>query len=418
MKTFIVNKIEDTRVPFLRGILTRALLDAGMSFDAAFELATTVRRELAEREEISSTDLRAMVVAKIKEYGDDDVLESFSHPVSGPTRIVVHSESGSSSAFSRGSHVRHLLSSGIATTDAEDITGKIFDQLLSQGAESISSLRLGYLTYKCIQQEIGDKAANRFLVWTQFERGDTPLLLLLGGTVGTGKSSIATQIAHRLEIVRTQSTDMLREVMRMMIPERLVPVLHASSFEAWSRLPIQDKKDSDPDSLIAGGFRSQAELLSGPCEAVLQRAERESVSMILEGVHALPELVDRTVEASGAIAVHVTLAVLRSSELKARLRGRSTREPKRRAQRYLKNFDAIWRLQSILLSEADRYNATIINNDDIEKAVQKIVNKVNEELAKRFDGKARDVFGDAVSRAKALGKSDHWQQLIPALINI
>ena len=332
MKTFVVNDREQTRVPFLRGILTRSLLDAGLEFEAAFELATAVRKDLAETAEISSEELRELVLEKLSGTGDETVVEQYRTPVTGPTRILVYNLTGHTSAFSRGRHERYLQSSGIRTSVAEEITAKIFDQLLAYGTESVSTCRLGYLTYLCLQQEVGKKAAKRYLVWSAFQRHDKPLLLLIGGAVGTGKSSIATEIAHRLEIVRTQSTDMLREVMRMMIPQRLLPVLHTSSFEAWRTLPILDKKDRDRDQLVAEGFRSQAELLSVPCEAVLQRAERESASVILEGVHTLPELVERTSDDSEAIAVHVTLAVLRSSELKSRLRGRSTQEPKRRAK--------------------------------------------------------------------------------------
>ncbi len=138
------------------------------------------------------------------------------------------------------------------------------------------------------------------------------MLLLICGTVGTGKSTIATEVAHLLDIVRIQSTDMLREVMRMMMPRRLLPVLHTSSFNAWKALPIQDAAGTDRDQLVADGYRSQADLLAVPCEAVLQRAIEESVPMILEGVHAHPELMARLPEDSDAIMVHVTLAVLKT----------------------------------------------------------------------------------------------------------
>jgi 2-phosphoglycerate kinase len=416
LKTFVVNDRDQTRVPFLRGILTRSLLDAGQEFEVAFELATTVRNNLAETAEISSEKLRELVLEKLAEIGDEAVLEQYRTPVTGPTRILVYSLTGHTSAFSRGRHERYLQSSGIRTSVAEEITSKIFDQLLANGTENISTSQLGYLTYLCLQQEVGKKVAKRYLVWSEFQRRDKPLLLMIGGAVGTGKSSIATEIAHRLEIVRTQSTDMLREVMRMMIPRRLLPVLHTSSFEAWKTLPIRDKKDRDRDLLVAEGFRSQAELLSVPCEAVLQRAERESASVILEGVHVLPELVERTGDSSDAIAVQVTLAVLRSGELKSRLRGRSTTEPKRRAKRYLKNFDSIWRLQSFLLSEADRYDAPIITNDEREKAINQVIITVNDELSNYFKGSPSDVFGRVVDELGDRPDTESWQQLTPSLI--
>ena len=40
---------------------------------------------------------------------------------------------------------------------------------------------------------------------------------------------------------------MLREVMRTMIPQRLLPVLHASSFNAWQELPVYGDHDVDPE---------------------------------------------------------------------------------------------------------------------------------------------------------------------------
>ena len=72
-------------------------------------------------------------------------------------------------------------------------------------------------------------------------------------------------------------TDMLREVMRMMIPQRLMPVLHTSTFKAWTEVPVADP-DRDPDErALIDGYLAQANLLSVACEAVVRRAERERV---------------------------------------------------------------------------------------------------------------------------------------------
>ena len=37
LKTIVINERENERVPFLRGILTRSLLDAGLAFEDAFD---------------------------------------------------------------------------------------------------------------------------------------------------------------------------------------------------------------------------------------------------------------------------------------------------------------------------------------------------------------------------------------------
>jgi 2-phosphoglycerate kinase len=210
---------------------------------------------------------------------------------------------------------------------------------------------------------------------------------------------------------------MLREVMRMMMPKRLAPVLHKSSFNAWKALPIQDTKERDRDQLVADGYRSQARLLAVPCEAVLQRAVEESVPVILEGVHVLPELRQCVPEDSDAITVHVTLAVLKTKQLKARLRGRSEDAPQRRAKRYLNRFDSIWSLQSFLLSEADRCDVPIITNNDKEKTIQQVIQQVHYELARHFSGTPRDVFGDAARRVEVEAGAQAWPEAVGVLVD-
>jgi len=252
-------------------------------------------------------------------------------------------------------------------------------------------------------------------VWSDFERSGRPLLLLIGGAVGSGKSSIATEVAHQLEIVRTQSTDMLREVMRLMLPERLLPVLHASSFDAWKSLPVQEEDSRDKDQLIAAGYKTQVDLLAVPCEAVLQRAIQESVPIILEGVHAHPDLVARIPADTEAIIVHITLAVLRSKELKSRLKGRGVQAPERRAKRYLSKFDSIWSLQSFLLSESDRLDTAIITNDEKENTVYQVINTINFELARQFDSTPEQVFGEVTSIVDQQGDASDWRQTLALL---
>jgi 2-phosphoglycerate kinase len=339
LKTIVVNEIENTRVPFLRGILTRSLLDAGLSFEDAFGLATRVRGSLTETAEVKNDTIRENVFRLLEDDGHLEALELYRLPLVAPAKIQVNRLGGATSAFSRGKHERYLQASGLKAERAEQTTALIYDQLLAAGISSISTCQLGYLTYLCLRQEISKKAANRYLVWSEFRRSDRPLLVLICGTVGTGKSTISTEIAHLLDVVRIQSTDMLREVMRMMMPKRLLPVLHRSSFNAWKALPIQDLKERDRDQLVADGYRSQADLLAVPCEAVLQRAIEEGVPIIVEGVHAHPDLIERLPSDTDAIVVHATLAVLKPKELKSRLRGRGVEVPQRRAKRYLGKFD-------------------------------------------------------------------------------
>jgi 2-phosphoglycerate kinase len=415
LKTFVINEKENTRIPFLRGILTRSLLDAGLQFEDAFDLATRVRDEFSSETEVSSDAIRDSAYRLLEQHGHLGALDPYRLPLAAPARIQVTSINGTVSAFSRGKHERYLQASGMKAEKAEQTTNMLYDHLLAAGVYSLTTSQLGYLTYLCVRQEISKKAAKRYLVWSEFQRSERPLLLLICGTIGTGKSTIATEVAHLLDIVRIQSTDMLREVMRMMMPKRLLPVLHTSSFNAWKVLPVQDAEDRDWDQLVAEGYRSQADLLAVPSEAVLHRALEENVPIILEGVHAHPELLERLRDDSDAIAMHVMLAVLKAKELKSRLRGRGIEVPQRRAKRYLNRFDSIWSLQSYLLSEADRCDIPIITNEDMEKAVLQIILQISFELSRHFNGTAKDVFGHAFDDAPGKADIDSWQELVPLL---
>jgi 2-phosphoglycerate kinase len=416
VKTYVVDKQKKARAPFLRGILIRTLLEAGMPFERAYEFATQIRDGLSDTEEITSEHLRQKVSKLLLDAGESDVQKQYLLPLAVPARILVISRGGSESAFSRSKHQRYLQSSGVRLADAEQITTIIFDQLLASGAKRVSTIQLSYLTYLCLAQEFGKTAARQYLVWMEFQHSGRPLILLIGGAVGTGKSSLATEIAHRLEIVRTQSTDMLREVMRTMIPKKLLPILHCSSFDAWKTLPVQVRKQRDKDMLIAEGYRSQVDLLALPCEAVMKRAIKESVPLILEGVHSHPDLLHRLSGEHDALLVHVTLAVMNQQDLQARLRGRGMEVPQRRSRRYLKKFDSIWRLQSFLVSEAERCDTPVIPNDDKEAAIYQVISTVNSELSHHFSGDPEDVFGNLFSSLSRKLKGKSWQKALPQVI--
>ena len=217
------------------------------------------------------------------------------------------------------------------------------------------------------------------------------LLLLIGGTAGSGKSTLATELASCLDIFRTQSTDMLREIMRAMLPERLLPILHRSSFEAWRVLP-EISGPMDFEDKIAHGYRGQTDLVSVLCEAVVQRAVRESVSMVLEGVHIDATTVNRLRESGDIIVVPIMLAVLKQEVWRKRIQGRGRAANQRRAQRYLKSFETIWQLQSHLLSEADGEDISIVVNDDRESTIAEVLRIIGDTLSAVLEPTVKKVF--------------------------
>lgn len=394
-KILVEDREENTKVPFLRGILIRSLQDAGLSFKEAYPLATEIRADLGDATSVTTDELRRQVLKRLKALKGDHVVSRYEeHNL--PFTIRIEQRDGSLTPFSRLEYQHCLETIGLEDNEAEEFVAMLHKHLTDRHIELLSSRHLALLTYRYLRQarNLGPAVANRWLVWRDFVNSGRPLIFLIGGTAGCGKSTTATMLASRLDIVRTQSTDMLREVMRTMIPKQLMPVLHTSSFTAWTALPGQPEAITEvPDSLLIHGYRSQADLLSVAIEAVIQRALRERVSLILEGVHIHPAFVKKLQTDSDAVVIPIMIGVLKRKRLQRRIHGRSTNVPQRRAERYLKHFDEIWRLQSHLLSAADRGNIPIVVNTDKNKVFREIMLMTIETLAKDFSNTPQAVFG-------------------------
>jgi 2-phosphoglycerate kinase len=394
-KILVEDREENTKVPFLRGILIRSLQDAGLSFMEAYQLASEIRSDLGDVTAVTTDELRKQVLTRLRELKGDKVVSRYEeHNI--PYTIRIEQRDGTQTPFSRLEYQHCLETIGLESSESEAFVAMLHKHLSERHIEQLTSRHLARLTYRYLRQshDLGPAVAERWLVWRDYVNSGRPLIFLIGGTAGCGKSTTATMLASRLDIVRTQSTDMLREVMRTMIPKQLMPVLHTSSFTAWTALPGQPESISEvPDSLLIHGYRSQADLLSVAIEAVIQRALRERVSLILEGVHIHPAFVEKLKTETDAVVIPIMLGVLKRKRLQRRIHGRSTEVPQRRAERYLKHFDEIWRLQSHLLSEADRANIPIVVNTDKNKVFREIMLMTIEILAKDFKNTPQAVFG-------------------------
>lgn len=396
-KILIEDPEEETRVPFLRGILIRSLQDAGIDFDEALEFATAIRSELNDTTVITISELRDRVINRLKLSFRPDLVSRYERREKSFI-IQVESNDGQFSAFSASEYCKHLETIGLKAEEARSITEIVSVHLLKQEKANIQSSYISYFTYRFLRKskKYGPAVAHRWLVWRDFINSGRALIILIGGTAGCGKSTAATDLASRLNIVRTQSTDMLREVMRFMIPKYLQPILHASSYTAWKELPQSNNHRLEQKTLLIDGYCAQAELMSVAIKAVIQRALRENVSLIIEGVHVHPAYIDNLVENENdnenAVVVPIMLGVIKRKKLQRRLSGRSTQVPQRRAERYLKHFESIWGLQTYLLSEADKVNTTIIVNDSRDDIFREIMLTIIKKLSEDFDKTPAQVF--------------------------
>jgi 2-phosphoglycerate kinase len=385
-KIHITDTAGDNPVPFLRGILTRSLTEAGLAFEDAYQVASDIRQQIGDSNTITQDDLRALVIQHLRAKHPSAVLDAYEAARTPLTGILVLNTAGELQPFSRNEHMRCLAACGLSEEQAGNASSMLMQELGDRQQWKITTDELRALSHECLKIHFGERAAERYRVWMDFTHSGRPLILLIGGGTGSGKSTIATELAHRLGIVRTQSTDMLREVMRMLIPERLLPVLHRSSFDAGSALPEKRGEAPDMAERVAEGYQRQLELLAVPCEAVIARAIRERVWLIVEGVHVHPALAERLTDIEDAVVVPIMLGVLRPEELRARLTGRRRDAPGRNTRVDPPNFQRIWQLQAYLLAEADRVGVPILINDDKDSVTTLVLRTVIDVLDAREPG--------------------------------
>ncbi len=393
-KTVVIKQPGGDRSPFLRGILVQSLLNAGLSFDDAYKLSQVVRHDLQDTDEISSTDLKEKVAGLLADRFGKDQRESYEARPAFEADILVHTPTRSE-PFSVGILAHSLESCSIPPADALEGARKVYRALKQTGHSEIDHKTLRKIIYLCLKEHCSHDMADRYLSWRHFESSGDPLIILIGGATGSGKSTISSEVAYRMDIGRIQSTDMMREIIRAYLTPEAVPTLGYSSFEAWRGLPANEKgKYSDGGNPVIAGFLSQFATMKPALCAAITRAIEERHDLIIEGVHIAPTHLDLEKSDNQAIIVPLMLATMEKAALRKQLKRRGREKIRRQASRYLERLDDIWDLQSYLLSEADNGGIPIITNWHIETTVQEVMNLVMARVAKRYPPRFSDLDHD------------------------
>lgn len=385
MARTMVYRIEgNDEVPFLRGILTRSLVKAGLSFDDAYGLAQAVRADLKDVARISTQELSARITEQLESrLGPEHGFVLQSSPEATPDITVI--TPARSAPFSVGVMTHSLVACAIPASTATAAAQHIQEQLKQAGIREIGSEALCKLIYQSLVSLGSQKQANRFLSWRQFQHSGRPLILLLGGVTGSGKSTIATELNFRLDVARTQSTDMIREIIRSYITLEVAPTLQYSSFEAWRGLPaLEGKGRRATDNPVVTGFLSQFSVVKPALDAAVARAVQEQEHLIIEGVHVVPSELDLESASKSGIVLPVMIATTDKKVLRSRLKRRGRDKTRRGAKRYVDHVEEIWELQSHLLSSADAAGVSIIQNVRIESTISEMLTELSQLVEQTF----------------------------------
>lgn len=273
--------------------------------------------------------------------------------------------------YSKGLMATSVTAAGLPPSRAFQVAEAIEKTLHAQGQDVVTTAELRVLATQVLEEEIGPRYAENYRRWQQAGDRTRPLIVVIGGSTGVGKSTVATTVANRLGIVRIVSTDAVREVMRGIFTPEMMPSIHTSSFDVGRLLP-------DPpgavDPVIAG-FRQQVQAVSVGVNQILRRSVLEGTDIIVEGAHAVPGVLDLPGRDEAVIAqmvVTVDEEPLHRSHFVARAQDARRRDH----DRYLRHFGDIRKIQDYIRALAHEHGVPVVPGWSLDATVSRVMELV------------------------------------------
>ena len=289
--------------------------------------------------------------------------------------------------YSKGLMASRVMSTGLSPYRSYQVAERIEEVLEARGTHAVTTEELNTIAVRVLGEMAGERYAKNFVRWSEVQGLDVPLVLLIGGATGVGKSTIATQLAARLGIVRLVATDAIREVMRGLFTEDLMPTLYTSSFNADEALREPPPRSADK---VVVGFREQTAAVSVGIQALIRRAAEEGTSVIIEGAHIVPGFVDLEPWHGRVLAVPVIISVDDEDLHRGHfvVRGRDT--PSRPHDRYQRGFSNIRKVQKYIKSQALSHGVPIIPNYNLDQAIGAVIDLVVERMTEGAPAAGRE----------------------------
>jgi len=278
---------------------------------------------------------------------------------------------GGDEPYSKGLMARALMRVGVSAVRAYEVARRIEQDLLSRKRDSIELDRVEELAEDVLGEDEGVDAVRRLRRYSDLAELDLPIIVLIGGATGTGKSTVATEVAYRLGVTRVTATDVVRQTLRAFFSPEFMPSIHYSSFEAGRALRSAEAEEVDP---LLHGFLDQTRNVLVGVNAAIERSLAEGWSTVLEGVHLVPGM---TAPIADALVVQCVLAIQSEDAHASHFWIRDiASEGARALDKYLDHLGDIRYLQDYIVERAEREDVSVIWNQDREGATSAVLDLV------------------------------------------
>ena len=272
--------------------------------------------------------------------------------------------------YSKGLMARALIATGVPADRAYQLARRVEVDLAERRESTVDLERLRGLARENLGDEEGERAVTQLQRLAELQSLDVPIIVLIGGSTGTGKSTVAAEVAHRLGITRVASTDFIRQTMRAFFSREFMPTIHYSSFEAGEA--VDEDVTGDPTVV---GFVDQCRHVCVGVEAAIHRSLTEGWSMVMEGVHLVPGLLPPEVEGALIVQVVVEIAEPDVHRMHFHVRDASTGGI-RAMDKYLEKLEDIRRIQTYVVARARREDVPVVENANVDRTIDQVIELV------------------------------------------
>ncbi|KAL6645320.1 hypothetical protein ACP70R_016928 [Stipagrostis hirtigluma subsp. patula] len=188
----------------------------------------------------------------------------------------------------------------VAVKIALDLKKLLVDNSLLDVSQSDLEANLFKLMEK---RGYGEDYINRYKMMTRFHHQRVPLVILVCGTACTGKSTIATQLAQRLNLPNVLQTDMVYELLR------------TSTDAPLGSVPVWARDFNSPEELITE-FCRECRVVRKGLAGDLKKAMKDGKPIIIEACRGMAEATEPCCQMKAIRGIHLDPSIYLMDEEK------------------------------------------------------------------------------------------------------
>lgn len=377
---------EIRRERFSRRQLTKSLEKLSLTFKEANALAQQVEQRMRShgREEFGQEELRREVIAVLESRYGRELALRYQASTGRVQEIRVIGRGGGVLPFSRGILAQSVMAIGLEPELSYGIAKRVEQALYERYVDRITPTELREIVVDLLRKEAGEEFARRYLLMLRARKPEQPLIVLIGGAPGVGKSAIAAELSYRLGIPRLVSSDSVRQALRSLISPQLSPVLHASTYNAWKAelLPFERENSRPNRKQVLRAYLAQVHQLSPALDGIIDRSITEATSVVIEGAHVVPgEIAQRSFP--GATVMHLALYVKDADDHSRHFEIRERQTGSKRAEKsYVTHFKEVRIIHDYLVEQAGLHNVHAIDVTDFDRGLERCIEVVLEVMTR------------------------------------